>query len=229
MKSETSANNETHVVILVHGIRTFGEWQERFNRLLKERTPSIEVVRYRYGFFPVVSFLIPFLRIADIVRFRRYLEHQASAWKDARVDIVAHSFGTYIVAKALKRAAKSLEIRIHTVILCGSVVDDSFQWERLTSPDGLVGRVVNYCGLRDSWVLAAAVISPFMGLGGLHGFTGPTGTRMHNRFFAFGHSGFFQGSKHFEGPDDFMRQNWIPLIATDQLPPEAGLDGPKTS
>ena len=39
----TDENHVRHIVILIHGIRTFGEWQHRLSKMLHEVEPSIEV------------------------------------------------------------------------------------------------------------------------------------------------------------------------------------------
>lgn len=48
-----------HVVLLVHGIRTQGEWQQRVKEVL-EQEPGLEVVPTRFEFFDLPRFLLPF-------------------------------------------------------------------------------------------------------------------------------------------------------------------------
>ena len=53
----------THLVVTVHGIRTFGGWQERLEALLTQADQSgTTVLNYRYGYFSVLAFLMPPLR-----------------------------------------------------------------------------------------------------------------------------------------------------------------------
>ena len=92
-----------HLIITVHGIRTFGQWQERLEALLKRGAhpgERLEVVHYKYGYFSAFAFLSVALRWVAVRRFRAEL---LSLTREpcTRVDIVAHSFGTYLVARAL--------------------------------------------------------------------------------------------------------------------------------
>jgi hypothetical protein len=64
-----------HIVFLIHGIRTQGEWLERAVQVL-ESDPTIRARPVRYGFFDLVRFLLPFStfrrqpvrRITDLIR-----------------------------------------------------------------------------------------------------------------------------------------------------------------
>tara|TARA_B100000315_G_scaffold252171_1_gene288383 strand:- start:9189 stop:9467 length:279 start_codon:yes stop_codon:yes gene_type:complete len=62
-----------HLVISVHGIRTFGGWQKRLKNLLKSEDTEIEVFDYQYGYFSILAFLIPFTRWLVVKRFRAEL------------------------------------------------------------------------------------------------------------------------------------------------------------
>jgi hypothetical protein len=88
-----------HLVITVHGIRTFGDWQERLERLLREELlvasgESLDVVNYKYRYFSVIAFLIPFVRWLVVRRFRTAFLEEAKRSSWDRIDLVAHSFGT---------------------------------------------------------------------------------------------------------------------------------------
>ena len=60
-----------HLVITVHGIRTFGEWQRRLEQLIKRESSDIEVAHFVYGYLPMLGFIIPFTRWLIVRRFRR--------------------------------------------------------------------------------------------------------------------------------------------------------------
>src|SRR6266478_5646993 len=128
-----------HLIITVHGIRTFGQWQERLERLLKERQPDIEVFNYKYGYLSVIAFIIPFLRWKVTSRFQHKLLRVVRKQSWNRIDIVAHSFGTHLVAKGLLGIAEADRPQIHTIIFAGSVLKSKLNWDELL--DGWVGRV----------------------------------------------------------------------------------------
>jgi WD40 repeat protein len=205
-----------HLIITVHGIRTFGQWQERLEKLLPQEE-GLHVKHYHYGYFSVLAFMIPFLRWITTHRFRRELLRETRANPGARVDLVAHSFGTHLVAWALLSLRKEQRPNIHTIILAGSVLKVGFSW-RLLMDDGKVKRVINECGINDSVLLLNQLAVLNTGMAGLVGFNGITEReRFLNRYFQFGHSGYFLRDGQFY--DDFMRAKWVPLLTTEQ-PPE---------
>ncbi len=209
------------VVITLHGIRTYGRWQERLRNILEkdqrwQHEERREVLVYKYGFFTLFSFLIPFLRNLAVKRFREYLESIFETEPPRRVDIIAHSFGTYLAIEALASPKLPIGVRIHTAILCGSVLPPNRNLSRLLGQSRTVGRVVNDCGIHDDILLLTL---PILGVGmagrlGLHGLEGRT---LRNRYHRLGHSGYFEraGGRSYDG---FMRRWWLPLLLSDELP-----------
>jgi pimeloyl-ACP methyl ester carboxylesterase len=192
------------ITILVHGIRTFGSWQERLRRLLEEQCNQ-DVVIFRYGYLDVLAFIIPFARRFAIKRFTQYLDENADTLRNRQINLVAHSFGTYVIAWVLLRDARRLTLNVNTVILCGSVLRQFFPWQRLTR-DKTVGRVINDCGTKDMWPLMAQCFVLGLGAAGRYGFAGPLGSAVgiYNRYFPFGHDGFFAEQQ--------MAEYWLPLL-----------------
>jgi alpha/beta hydrolase family protein len=217
MLADTLETGARHIVVLVHGIRTFGGWQDRLAALLHEHQPGVEVHVYKYGYLDALAFLLPGLRATVIHRFRRYLADRVAVSQGARIDIVAHSFGTYVVGWALRRLSSAARPKIHTVILCGSVLKQLFPWSELVGPDMWVRRLVNECGRSDYWPVIAQLLVFGMGVAGRRGFAGVTGldVGIMNRDFAVDHSGFFT--------DAFMQEHWTPLLTRSAPPPESEL------
>ncbi len=197
-----------HLVVTVHGIRTFGFWQSRLEGLLKRSDPTIETVNYTYGYFSVLAFLLPFLRWIVARRFRQQLLSLCDTQEWDRIDLVGHSFGTYLIGAALRRIPTHHGVHFHTIVLAGSVLRSTFPWHRLLG--SRVHRVINECGVADSVLILSQIGSVGTGMAGRVGFSGISGTMFRNRFFNFGHSGYFlAGGK----PDDaFMRRYWVPLL-----------------
>src|SRR3954454_18104313 len=201
-----------HLVATVHGIRTYGDWQSDLKHLLEEVEPGVTVLNYQYGYFSSLAFLVPPLRWLVARRFRKFFAHAiGSVPEGTRIDLVAHSFGTYLAASAVPEVPK--DRRIHTVILAGSVLRPSFPWYRYQQA-GCLGRVVNECGWEDTVLLLCQSTALMMGMAGRVGFQGMVGGHFVNRYYRFGHGGYFDRDHR------LMRENWVPLLTTDApIPP----------
>lgn len=206
-----------HLVITVHGIRTFGQWQERLESIVGDSSAEdIKFTKIDYGYFSVVAFFLPFVRWMATKRIERLLLETITEQPWQRIDIVAHSFGTHLVSWSLKNLHRSHrgKFRIHTLILAGSVLRPWFRWQPLTDGDDrCVNRVVNECGTKDSILVLSQFVILLTGMAGRIGFRGRIGTRLRNRYFQIGHSGYFVTHGQ---PNDFMSKWWLPLITRDQ-------------
>lgn len=215
------------LVITVHGIRTFGQWQERLAAMLEQNaTQEISVENYHYGYFSVIAFLIPIFRWLATRRFRQELQRIVRQFPEHRISIVAHSFGTHLVGWGLMGIPRPKRPHIENVILAGSVLRSGFPWGELLD-DGSVRRVINECGTNDNVLILSQVIVLMTGMAGRLGFTGMTSERLMNRFFGGGHSHYFL--KAGKPDDQFMAQHWIPLLALDETPQlidERAMKGP---
>jgi tetratricopeptide (TPR) repeat protein len=204
------------LIISVHGIRTFGHWQERLERLLHAQASDrdLTVINYKYGYFSILAFLLPFLRWLVVRRFRKFYVDVATGQDWDRVDLAGHSFGTHIIAWALYGIDSAARPQVNTIVLAGSVLKSGFPWQVLIGHG--VTRVVNDCGTMDGILILNQICVLGTGMAGLLGFTGGIGKTFRNRFFNCGHSGYFLTAGN---PDDkFMREYWIPLLLTDADP-----------
>jgi WD40 repeat protein/pimeloyl-ACP methyl ester carboxylesterase len=208
-----TADTPAHVVVTVHGIRTFGRWAADLGLLLAGSKTPPRLLSYKYGLFSFLAFSIPFIRRRRVRRFAAELKAWRTKYPSARFDIVAHSFGTFLVAHAL---LDDDTLRVDTVILSGSVLQPDFPWHRIL-PDKRAGRVVNECGDSDVPLIASQFFVWGTGMAGRLGFRAMTGTDagLTNRFYRGGHS------LYFERPG-FMAAHWVPLLTTDE--PVADID-----
>src|SRR4051812_28781244 len=85
----TEMQEPVHVIITIHGIRTYGRWQSRLRDIVRDQTRSngklIKVLSCRYGVFTLLSFLVPYLRSLAVKQFETYLE---SLFEDGSIDKV---------------------------------------------------------------------------------------------------------------------------------------------
>jgi hypothetical protein len=184
-------------VLSLHGIRSRGAWQ-------KELTSQLNRVGFNclpldYGNFLALELLIPFLRARKIKWFlQEYTRHVQGA--DPRPSIVAHSFGTYIVAGALRRYP---ELKFDRVIFAGSIVASSFDWANYIPQQ--VRAVLNDSGGRDFWVWLAPWLISDAGRSGRCGFSeGANGAVLNHVRPMFGHSEHFYDLNYI--------RSWVPFL-----------------
>jgi WD40 repeat protein len=202
------------LIITVHGIRTFGQWQERLESLVTDdpKGQGIEFANYKYGYFSVVAFIIPFFRWLVVRQFRKEMISLCDSKLWSRIDLVGHSFGTHIIGWAVSGLPSESKISVHTIILSGSVLRSGFPWHNLLNKR--VKRLVNDCGTKDAVLLLSQFLVLFTGMAGRTGFGGATSAAFRNRYSEFGHSGYFQDSRG-KPSNQYMEANWVPLLITD--------------
>lgn len=91
-------------VVTVHGIRTFGGWQDRLRSLTHLYVGNFDFHAYKYGYFPALSFVFPFMRAIEIRRLTKHLQSLFSKNPQSKFVIFSHSCGTFLVAEALREA-----------------------------------------------------------------------------------------------------------------------------
>ncbi len=106
------------IVLLIHGIRTQADWGPMVRSKL-EIPGQVEVVPIKYGYFDALRFWFPFWtrhRPVEHVytQIRVALQRSRKTHPEAKLSIIAHSFGTYVVGKILQR---HFDLHIHRLIL----------------------------------------------------------------------------------------------------------------
>lgn len=161
--------------VVIHGMNTFGPWQEEFSwRLALKLRYSAPVLIYKYGL----------IRVSVLFRFRhralvqalgdRLVKSVALAAATSRTrppDVILHSFGTLLFAKLLDHPSFTA-LKFGRVILAGSIVRPDHVWsEHLKA--GRIEAVLNHCGSRDHIVDLAAFAIPDSGPSGRVGIADP--------------------------------------------------------
>jgi hypothetical protein len=182
------------VVLLVHGIRTHADWQEKVKEVLEE-APGVVVYGLKYGFFSAVAFWLPFgFRWAPVKKLAWRLDHARGLHPNAAVSVIAHSYGTYAVIKLLERRPY---LTLHRLVLCGSILPCDYRWDERRHQ--IETEVINDYGSRDPWPVVAQSVTVGYGASGTYGF-GTPGVR--DRRHPLGHSDFLDA--------DFARRFWLP-------------------
>jgi hypothetical protein len=163
------------LVITVHGIRTFGQWQKRLEIVTKAaagaQSDGFVFKHKNYGYFSIFKFLNPLARRVEVRRFAAELKDLLGRRYEPafdRICLVGHSFGTHVIAHALTQLPVEMQSKVDTVILSGSVLPMRFPWDALVGTRVL--RVINDCANRDL-ILPVNALLPFgSGVGGRNGF-----------------------------------------------------------
>jgi pimeloyl-ACP methyl ester carboxylesterase len=189
------------VVLLIHGIRTEADWGPMVRSKL-EVPGQVEVIPIKYGYFDAFRFWFPFwTRNKPIekvyVQIRVALQKYKREHPDAKLSIIAHSFGTYVIGNILKRG---FDLQVHRLILCGSVLRQDFPWEQYQGRFD-DDKVINECGKSDIWPVLAQSCSWGYGASGTFGFGA---VLVKDRFHAEGHGQYFH--------PEFVEKYWAPFI-----------------
>ncbi|UUO07872.1 hypothetical protein M4951_06045 [Blastopirellula sp. J2-11] len=215
-KADSFSPRQKEIILLIHGIRTFAWWQPMVKRVLEE-IPNVEVWESDYGYFDVFRFWCPFFtRKAPIDEVRLELEKAMTAiskYSGGRLSVIAHSYGTYVITQIL---ASKLDLKLHRLVLCGSIVQRTFPWhtlgDRIAAHDTHSGRrnILNDYGLRDTWPVFAKCLSWGYGDTGRHKFgKAEVIDRGHDLY----HSGYFEdpgADPSLEPGEEFIRKFWKP-------------------
>ncbi len=191
-------------VFTLHGIRTQGAWQKQVH----EELQNSEFRHYLldYDHFGLMQFLTPSQRRRKIKWFRAEYERIVGD-SGMRPCVIAHSFGTYIVAQAIKRYT---ELKFDRIIFCGSIVHEDYDWASVIKT-GRVNAVLNQYGHQDFPVKIAARCRWFTDAGsaGVKGFSSTHAAVRQQSREEFGHSDYFYPSNY--------RENWVPFLAGSNL------------
>lgn len=183
-------------VVAIHGMNTRGAWQESFGWLVATTWGrSVPVFVYKYGKV-IVGVLAALRRRALKDRFRerlvRLFDEAGSRGYRGRPDVVAHSFGTWILGHVLRdelRRAPDDRLRFGRLILTGCILRPDFEWEALRRA-GIVEEVLNHFGTRDPVVPLAHLTILDSGPSGRRGFDRRGAVNV--RAEGYGHSDLFR-------------------------------------
>lgn len=212
---------KSHIVVTCHGIRSVGKWQTDLEEMVVTDKGNIRFEHFKLGWRGLLYYILNMIPLLGdhfgrflVKRITEEFEELLTKKEVTRLDIVAHSFGTMVVVKALQEVHAKLHKKpaihkLHTLILAGSVLNPTFPIKDLKKVG--VKRIVNECGNKDLILVLGHLFIPLSGLAGKIGFCGVTeNEEFRNRYYNFGHRGFFQ--KSLPGKKCCMQKYWKPLL-----------------
>jgi pimeloyl-ACP methyl ester carboxylesterase len=196
------------VVITIHGVETLALWFNKIQPALSgidglihcPHTYGDDRLWRRHRKFRVWRAFFDRTRHQAERDFVRLYEAVVSEYREAP-SIIAHSFGTYVVAQAFHK----YQLEYDAVVLCGSIVDRDFQWDpsrvrRVRNDISGNDRVVRL--FRSQWLCRRI---PGTGSSGLDGFRNPPRHVEEWRFPQYAHSDALMTKLH-------CSKRWVPFI-----------------
>lgn len=198
--------NDRHVVVLVHGINTRAQWLSSVKPVLEKA--GLIVAPAGYDVYGLLRFLLPFdwPRRRAVERVRTRVKTAIAVHRPDRLSVIAHSFGSYIVARLI---AEDFDIRWHRVVFCGSVNAQSFPFEQYLSR--FDAPIMNEIGTKD--VLPAFAERVTWGYGAIGTYGAQTAAVEERWHAGLGHSGFLRPS--------FCRKYWVTWLCEGKIVPGA--------
>lgn len=207
---------DSKILVLIHGIRTDGAWQREVQQQF-QGVANLQVHDLGYDVVTGMQLAGPFRSgpVNKIVRDIRRLKDEEPL---ARISVIAHSFGTYIVSRILEEHP---DISFEKIVLSGSLIKRNYPWDR--NARGMrKSSIVNDVGVRDIWPLIASCSTWGYGSTGRVGFKSATVT---DRYFDYAHSDFFENN------GAHIKKYWRPIFEFDEVVPsdwELKSERPKT-
>lgn len=145
-----------HSILLTHGIDTHGEWTDQISKKLQLHGFNYRVVG---GFVKIIKFVRGRGRYESVEKLLENIIDVQQHNQNKNISIIAHSYGTLVLSKALSLAAKlKVKIKIHNIILTGSIIRSDYNWTQFVYGDlsVKVTKVYNVCGELDPWPIFAS-------------------------------------------------------------------------
>lgn len=158
-----------------------------------------------YGWFGLFQFLYPPTRERQIKWFVDEYTRVCAQHGVENPLVVAHSFGTYLVAAAMER----YELTFDRVIFSGSIVYREFPWSAYSKQ---FGAVLNDYGRRDRWAWLVRCLVRDSGPSGFKGFSDNANGKVIQR----DHPKFRHSDYHFRRN---YRRVWLPFLR-GEIPPD---------
>jgi hypothetical protein len=194
-------NNNHKAIITVHGIHSHAEWYSEVAHIASSN--GWIVAPFVYGYVGVDVLRKPAKRREIVDRFRLHLEDMRSRY-ECSVSVIAHSFGTYIVASYLY----GFDLCPHpldTLILTGSILNENLDINDLR---GKVARVINEVAPHDPIIKyakpAALWSDPLLGRSGDLGFVKPSSLLQQQTCQVFDHNNVILR--------DVVSRRWMPWL-----------------
>lgn len=197
----TDLNPGKKALITVHGIRTHAEWNSEITHIASAN--GWVVAPFNYGYVEADVFLNEKKRQEILGNFRKHIEDISSRYQ-SDISVIAHSFGSYIVAAYLW-GFDVTPVPIDTLILTGCVLNPDLDFSEVS---GSVGRIIHERAPNDKVVNFAGPAAlnkiKLLGNSGAVGFRKPAENLEEMTCDIFHHTNVIQR--------DVISRRWMPRL-----------------
>jgi len=137
------------MLVTVHGLLSKAEWNTEIAPIASSQGWIFAPYVYKTNW---VDLLIRKNKRKKVVDdFRNWIFDMQMRHKGIPISVIAHSFGTYIIAEYLEGFNEEIPVRFQSIILTGSIVNREFDWHKHYINSKIV-RVRNEIATNDNWV-----------------------------------------------------------------------------
>ncbi|WP_407267718.1 DUF6932 family protein [Radiobacillus sp. PE A8.2] len=198
------------ILVTVHGLLSSAEWNKEIAPIAssegwivapyiyKGNTPELLINRHKRH------------NIVDL--FREWIHELSDRFNynyEDNISIIAHSFGTYILASYLEGFEKP-PVKFNSIILTGSIINSNFDWEKHRGIN--IGRVLNERTLNDQWVksITNSNIKTLWGMDKLMGKSGVDGFDKKSEILTESTNNIFTHNNVIRR--DVIQSKWMPYL-----------------
>ena len=145
-------NNSRKALITIHGILSHGDWSAEITHIASSN--GWIVAPFVYGYEPPQVLVAASARTKIVDSFRDHINDMWDRYQ-CEVSVIAHSFGTYVIAKYLL-GFDIPPVSIDTLILTGSVLNEDLDIDQFY---GRAFKIINEIAPNDSVVKYARPLS----------------------------------------------------------------------
>lgn len=204
-------NEHKGILVTIHGLLSHAEWNKEIAPISSSQ--GWIFAPYIYN-FQTPDLLSNVKKRKDIIdNFRTWI-YELSARYEEPISVIAHSFGTYILAAYLQ-GFEEPPVRFNCVILTGSIINPDFDWSKhfLTN----VSRVLNEIAPNDQYVkfMPNSDFKKYIGMDTLFGNSGTTGfAKKYDSILIESTNNIFDHNNVIKR--DIIETKWMPFLNANQ-------------
>lgn len=122
-------NKRRGLIVVIHGVNTNAQWLRNFVPACNKQGWIVAPFIYDN---PATMLINPAARQKVVEDFREWIYEIDSKYQPGKINIVAHSFGTYITTKYIEgfKSEEFLPVEIESLILTGGIINPDYDWHQ---------------------------------------------------------------------------------------------------